>query len=253
MTERTIPILPCRSIDDTLAFYEALGFAVTYRQERPNTFAAVTRGGIELQFFVLKALDPTANYSTCYVIVVDADALYEHSRPVSGRSLGRLPSRGIPVGALRDMSYGVRQFVVVDPGGNYIRIGQPIEPGRHFAPRTRAASSARWRPRSRWPTPEDDPGGREGPRLRDGPNPMLRADPRTSPDPAGRPGVPCRSTGGGSNVAGRRSTRRARRANSVPRSPTSCVEPWTSRKPCRADRRAPVNARRAPRFPRAGP
>jgi hypothetical protein len=24
------------------------------------------------------------------------------------------------------MSYGVRQFIVVDPGGNYIRIGQPI-------------------------------------------------------------------------------------------------------------------------------
>ena len=25
------------------------------------------------------------------------------------------------------MSYGVRQFIIVDPGGNYIRIGQPIE------------------------------------------------------------------------------------------------------------------------------
>jgi hypothetical protein len=36
-TERTIPILPCRSIDATLAFYEALGFENTYRQERPNT------------------------------------------------------------------------------------------------------------------------------------------------------------------------------------------------------------------------
>ena len=24
-------------------------------------------------------------------------------------------------------TYGVRQFVVVDPTGNYIRIGQPIE------------------------------------------------------------------------------------------------------------------------------
>jgi hypothetical protein len=29
MTERTIPILPTRSIDDTLAFYQALGFDVT--------------------------------------------------------------------------------------------------------------------------------------------------------------------------------------------------------------------------------
>ena len=44
-TERTIPILPCRSIDDLLAFYRALGFAVTYQQERPNTYAVVVRGG----------------------------------------------------------------------------------------------------------------------------------------------------------------------------------------------------------------
>ena len=43
-------------------------------------------------------------------------------------TLGRVPARGIPrIGALRDMSYGVRQFVVVDPGGNHIRIGQPID------------------------------------------------------------------------------------------------------------------------------
>jgi hypothetical protein len=41
--------------------------------------------------------------------------------------LGRVPSRGIPrIGALNDMSYGVRQFVRTDPGGNMIRIGQPI-------------------------------------------------------------------------------------------------------------------------------
>ena len=127
MAERTIPILPCQSIDDTVSFYEAIGFEVTYRQERPNTFAAVARGGIELQFFVLKALDPAASYSTCYVLVDDVDALYNAFTDGLRQTLGRVPSRGIPrIGALRDMSYGVRQFVVVDPGGNYIRIGQPI-------------------------------------------------------------------------------------------------------------------------------
>ena len=52
-------------------------------------------------------------------------------RSVHGRAraaTGRVPSRGVPrIGPVRDMSYGVRQFIVVDPGGNYIRIGQPIE------------------------------------------------------------------------------------------------------------------------------
>jgi catechol 2,3-dioxygenase-like lactoylglutathione lyase family enzyme len=127
VTERTIPILPCRSIDEVLAFYRALGFVVTYQQERPNTFAVVVRGGIELQFFVMKGFDPAASYSTCYVLVSDVDPLYDAFRDGLRAALGRVPTRGIPrIGALRDMSYGVRQFVVVDPGGNYIRIGQPI-------------------------------------------------------------------------------------------------------------------------------
>ena len=127
MTERMIPIMPCQSIDDTLDFYRALGFEVTYRQERPNTAAVVQRGGIELQFFVLKGLDPANSYSTCYVLVSDVDTLYEAFTDGLRATLGKLPTRGIPrINALRDMSYGVRQFIVVDPGGNYIRIGQPI-------------------------------------------------------------------------------------------------------------------------------
>ena len=30
--EVTIPILPCRQLDDSIPFYEALGFVRTYRQ-----------------------------------------------------------------------------------------------------------------------------------------------------------------------------------------------------------------------------
>jgi hypothetical protein len=38
--DRSIPILPCRSIDEQLSFYEAIGCEVTYRQKAPNVFAA---------------------------------------------------------------------------------------------------------------------------------------------------------------------------------------------------------------------
>lgn len=124
---RSIPILPCRSIDDQLAFYEAIGFEVTYRQKAPNVFAAVRRGPIELQFFTMKGYEPANSYSTCYVLTADVDRLYAEFRDGLKRTLGRVPSRGIPrIGALNDMSYGVRQFVMTDPGGNMIRIGQPI-------------------------------------------------------------------------------------------------------------------------------
>ena len=125
--DRMIPILPSRSIDDQLEFYESLGFEVTYRQKTPNVFASVQRGAIELQFFVLKGYEPADSYSTCYVIVSDVDTLYADFREGMKLSLGRIPTRGIPrIGALRDMSYGVRQFLLTDPGGNIIRIGQPL-------------------------------------------------------------------------------------------------------------------------------
>lgn len=128
--ERMIPILPCRSIDDQIGFYESLGFEVTYRQAAPNVYASVQRGGIELHFFVMKGYEPASSYSSCYVMVNDIDALYAAFRDGLKRSLGRIPTRGIPrIGALRDMSYGVRQFLMTDPGGNIIRIGQPLESG----------------------------------------------------------------------------------------------------------------------------
>jgi catechol 2,3-dioxygenase-like lactoylglutathione lyase family enzyme len=127
VSERTIPILPCRSINEVLDFYVALGFEVTYQQKSPNTFATVQRGGIELHFFVLRALDPADSYSTCYVITPDVDELYQSFRDGIRAATGRVPLRGVPrIGALKDMSYGVRQFVMTDPGGNMIRIGQPI-------------------------------------------------------------------------------------------------------------------------------
>ena len=131
MSETTIPILPSRSIDETLEFYGALGFGTTYRQKSPNTYAVVRRGGIELHFFVLAQLAPADNWGTCYVVTSDVDGLYAAFTGGLRTLLGRVPSRGAPrINPLKDMpSYGVRQFVVVDPAGNYVRIGQPLPAG----------------------------------------------------------------------------------------------------------------------------
>jgi catechol 2,3-dioxygenase-like lactoylglutathione lyase family enzyme len=127
MAERMIPILPCRSIDENLGFYRALGFEVTFQQQRPNPYAVVERGNIELQFFSMKTYDPTQSYSTCYIMTTDVDGLYEAFRSGLRTVLGKVPTRGLPrIGPLKDMSYGVRQFLVTDPGGNTLRIGQPI-------------------------------------------------------------------------------------------------------------------------------
>lgn len=93
------------------------------------------RGGIELQFFGLKSHDPTASYHTCYVVTDDVDTLYEAFRSGLQAAMGKIPTRGLPrIGALRDTSYGVRQFLITDPGGNCIRIGQPITESVQHAP-----------------------------------------------------------------------------------------------------------------------
>ncbi|MFE7424023.1 bleomycin resistance protein [Streptomyces sp. NPDC057545] len=128
MVEKTVPILPCPAIRELVEFYEHLGFTVTHLQTRPNPYAALAYGdGIELQFFGHKAVVPAESWSTCYIVTDRVDELYENFRAWLKAALGRVPTRGIPrIGQLKDTSYGLRQFLMTDPGGNCIRIGQPI-------------------------------------------------------------------------------------------------------------------------------
>ncbi|MEP7191073.1 MAG: VOC family protein [Roseiflexaceae bacterium] len=94
--EITIPLLPCRSINDLLEFYRALGFEVTYQQAKPNNYAVVCRDGIELHFFSMREFNPATSYSSCYVRVSDVDQLYGAFTAGLRQTYGRLPSAGIP-------------------------------------------------------------------------------------------------------------------------------------------------------------
>jgi catechol 2,3-dioxygenase-like lactoylglutathione lyase family enzyme len=58
MKARTVPILPCADLDDSIAFYQALGFELTYRQHRPNPSAVVELGEIGIHLFELEGFDP---------------------------------------------------------------------------------------------------------------------------------------------------------------------------------------------------
>lgn len=135
MAEKTIPILPCRTIQPVLDFYTALGFEVTFQQKSPNPYAVVERGGIGLQFFGMKHYEPTESFSTCYVLTDDVDGLHAAFRAGLKTAYGKIPTRGLPrIGPLKNMSYGVRQFLMTDPGGNCIRIGQQTSEDHRRAP-----------------------------------------------------------------------------------------------------------------------
>ncbi|MFE7541540.1 bleomycin resistance protein [Streptomyces platensis] len=135
MSEKTIPMLPCRTLQPVLDFYTALGFEVTFQQKSPNPYAVVQRGGIQLHFFGMKRYDPAQSYSTCYIRTDDVDGLHQDFRTGLKAAYGRIPARGLPrIGPLKDTSHGVRQFLVSDPGGNCLRIGQQTSQDHHHRP-----------------------------------------------------------------------------------------------------------------------
>lgn len=136
--EKTIPLLPCQTIQPVVDFYSALGFEITFVQKSPYAYAVVERGDVELQFFGMKKYDPTESFSGCYVLTGDVDGTHRAFRAGLKAAYGRIPTRGLPrIGPVRDMSYGVRQFLMTDPGGNTLRIGQPNDArsdGHHQPP-----------------------------------------------------------------------------------------------------------------------
>jgi catechol 2,3-dioxygenase-like lactoylglutathione lyase family enzyme len=131
--ERIIPILICRDVDDVQPFYEALGFRVTYRQQRPNPHLVVERDDIGLHFAGVPAFDPEQSMGSVIITVPDADGLYAAWRDGLRAHYGSVPLRGIPRLLRPRRKQGTATgFSVVDPGGNWLRVyraGEPEETG----------------------------------------------------------------------------------------------------------------------------
>ena len=121
--ERTYPILPCRELDESIAFYETLGFKRTYRQIRPNPHAVVALEDIQIHLFGMEGFDPANSYASVSIAVPDPDSLYHDFAAGLRKAHGKLPVAGIPRITRPRKKYGtVRGFSVVDPGGNWLRI-----------------------------------------------------------------------------------------------------------------------------------
>lgn len=115
-----IPILPSRSVSETAAFYANLGFEGGVNEFDSN-YAILLRGTVELHFFTHKDLVPAESSAGCYIRVTDVESFY-HSC-----SACRLPSKGIPrMEALEDKPWGLREFAIIDPDGNLLRVGQML-------------------------------------------------------------------------------------------------------------------------------
>ena len=123
--ERMYPMLPCRDLDEAIAFYEALGFSRTYRQLRPNPYAVVVREDMQVHLFAMPEFDPARSYGSVSVVVPDPDALYEAFAEGLRKAYGKLPVAGIPrMVRPRKRSGTVYGFSVVDVGGNWLRVSR---------------------------------------------------------------------------------------------------------------------------------
>lgn len=123
--ELTIPALPCRDIDESVGFYQALGFVRTFRQVRPNPYAVVSREDFHVHLFGIEGFDPEQSYATAIVVVPDPDGMYEDFAAGLRGLYGKLPVSGIPrITRPRKREGTVRGFSVVDPGGNWLRISK---------------------------------------------------------------------------------------------------------------------------------
>jgi hypothetical protein len=122
---KIIPILPCVSIDEQCAFYEALGFATTAKYRSPNAYVCVEFEDIALHFWGSRKNEPSANASMVFIHIADADALNGRFSTNLKTALGKIPRSGMPriskVRALQDD----RRFTVCDPGGNTLYFATP--------------------------------------------------------------------------------------------------------------------------------
>ncbi|QLQ39165.1 VOC family protein [Micromonospora robiginosa] len=122
--ETTIPLLPCRLLDDVAPFYQALGFEVTYRQARPNPYLALRREDLNLHFFGMPEFDPANSYGSCLVVVDDLAGIHRAFAAGLRAAYGKVLVSGVPRMTrprTRSNQDGHTGFSIVDPGGNWIR------------------------------------------------------------------------------------------------------------------------------------
>jgi catechol 2,3-dioxygenase-like lactoylglutathione lyase family enzyme len=121
--ERTYSLLPCRDLDESISFYETLGFKKTYRQVRPNPHAVVALEDIQIHLFGMEGFNPADSYGSVIVAVPDPDSLYRDFAAGLRKTYGKLPVAGIPRILRPRKKYGtVRGFTLIDPGGNWLRV-----------------------------------------------------------------------------------------------------------------------------------
>jgi hypothetical protein len=109
------PIMPTTDVRRTVHFYQSLGDSVSVQ----GNFVMTKRDGVELFLSLMPDHDPKRTASCVFVRVDDAYALHAHWH-VAGADRIR---------PLRNSTYGMREFAVIDPDGSLMLYGSPLKSG----------------------------------------------------------------------------------------------------------------------------
>ncbi|WP_433042797.1 glyoxalase [Dactylosporangium sp. CS-033363] len=141
--ETTVPLLPCVAPDETLAFWRALGFAVTYEQQKPYLYLAFELRGFQLHYGRAAGWVRAAEENTggC-LVMVDAVAPYHAAFVAAMRATyGKVLAKGLP--RITRYRAGASRFTVMDPSGNQIIFIQRDEPDLEYGGSKRLPGLAR--------------------------------------------------------------------------------------------------------------
>lgn len=108
--------VPVTDVERALAFYrDVLGLEVVFANGDPTGFVILRRGAAELHLSLQRG-HRAGVHNVAHLLVDDATALHDH--------LVRHGARIVK--GLRDADFGLRTFVVADPDGNRIDVGEPL-------------------------------------------------------------------------------------------------------------------------------
>lgn len=144
LLRRAVPSLTVRDLGEAEAFYARLGFTVSSRYE---DFLILLAGDVELHLGEWHEHDPDRTDGGFYLRVDDADAVYGPLRaglerdgvlylaPADGltpahtadlRARRAAGERLVRLHEIADKPWGTREFTVIDPGGNGVRVGHVL-------------------------------------------------------------------------------------------------------------------------------
>lgn len=113
---RVVPTVPVTNIPMALSFYtEKLGFKKVFENGDPVGFVILKKDDAEVHL-TLKQDHKASDRNVLHMLVSDAQTLYDVLEKANVQI----------VKGVRDAEYGLRDFVIADPDGNRIDIGQVL-------------------------------------------------------------------------------------------------------------------------------